>query len=113
MDFASFLKYAARISKENDPILSNLNRIIDEENYIYIKKKNKSMNSFLYDELNNLKKEYNEIWTTASSGREPVTLPEIYRMIKKASETNMVNEQIAAIKQTQETYMSEQEKQVT
>ncbi len=37
----------------------------------------------------------------------------IYTTIKKASETNMISEQIAAIKQTQETYMSEQEKQVT
>jgi hypothetical protein len=113
MDFASFLKYVARISKENDPILSNLNRIIAEENYICTKKKNKSINSFLYDELNNLKKDYDKIWTTSSSSRKPVTLPEIYKIIKKASETNMISEQIAAIKQTQETYMNEQEKQVT
>jgi hypothetical protein len=113
MDFASILKYTARISKKNDPILSNLNRIIDEENYICTKKKSNNFNLCLYKELKNLRKDYDTIWTTSSSSLKSVTLLEIYEMIKKASENNMISEQIAAIKQTQETYMSEQEKQVT
>ena len=112
MNFAYFLKYVVRISKENDPISSTLNRMIDEENYISAKIKTKNVNSFLCNELNNVRKDYDKIWTASLSSRKSVTLPEVYQMIETASESNTINKQIIAIKQTQEMYMNEQEKRV-
>jgi hypothetical protein len=110
--FVYFFKNVARISKENDPILSALDGMINEENYICTRKGSDVLNSQLRESLENLRKEYEKLWTTSASSQKSMPLSEIYNQIKNVSENTTIKEQLDAIKQTQEFYMTEQEKRV-
>jgi len=112
-EFVYFFKHIVRISKENDPILFALNRIIDEEKYICSQKGQNTLNSYLYNELKNLRKEYENIWTTSTSNQKSMTLSYVYEHIKNVSQHPSISQQLDAVKQIQEKYMSEQEKHVS
>ncbi|CAF4236157.1 unnamed protein product, partial [Rotaria sordida] len=95
---------------ENDPILSVLNRMIKEEKSICLQKGNQNLNANLYDDLKSFKNEYKEAWSMSISNPKPITLPEVYKLIKTASEIREISEQLSIIKQMEDIYMNEQEK---
>jgi hypothetical protein len=112
-EFVYFFKHVVRISKENDPILFALNRMIDEEKYICSQKGQNTLNLYLYNELKNLRKEYENIWTTSTSNQKSMTLSYVYEHIKNVSQNPTISQQLDVVKQIQEKYMSEQEKHVS
>jgi hypothetical protein len=104
-----FFKDVVRISKENDPILSALNQMINEEEFICSQIRPNVLNSYLHDELEDLRKDYQNRWITSTSNQRSMMLPEIYKIIQMVSEMNTISEQLAAIRQTEAMYMTEQE----
>ncbi|CAF1133069.1 unnamed protein product [Rotaria sordida] len=112
IQFAYFYKYLVHIATENDPILSVLNRMIKEEKSICSQKGNQNLNANLYDNLKSFKNEYKEAWSMSISNPKPITLPEVYKLIKTASEIREISEQLSTIKQMEDIYMNEQEKLV-
>ncbi|UJR17350.1 hypothetical protein I4U23_004245 [Adineta vaga] len=112
---SDFFRYILRIPKENDPILSSLNRMMEEEKNIVIAKQQQQggPNYFLYDELKNFRKEYEKFCTMSISARKPTHLTDIYKLIRNLSKDRIINEQLDAIKQTQQIYIHEQEKCVS
>jgi hypothetical protein len=108
-DFIYIFKDVIHISKENHPILSALNQMIDEEKDIFSKKGRNILNSNLHDELEKLKNQCEKLSTAPASNRKPMSLPDIYKIIQKVSKTDTIREQMDAIKETQKIYMAEQE----
>ncbi|CAF1309328.1 unnamed protein product [Adineta ricciae] len=106
-----FFRYLSRISKENDPLLANLNRIMEEEKSILSQKQQQQTtpNLFLYEELKTFRKEYEKFWALSISARKPMNLTDVYKLIKNLSKDSVINEQLDAIKQTQQLYMQERE----
>ncbi|CAF3642275.1 unnamed protein product [Rotaria sp. Silwood1] len=112
IQFAYFYKYLVHISKENDPILSVLIQIINEEKSICSQKENQNLNANLYDDLKNFKSEYEKACSMPMSNEKPINLLEIYKLIKTVSEMKEISEQLSTIKQMKIIYMNEQEKLV-
>ncbi|CAF4077276.1 unnamed protein product, partial [Adineta steineri] len=111
--FAEFFRYIVLIPKTSDPILDAINRIIAEEKRICLKNKQNGTNIYLYNQLKQFREEYEKVWSDSVSSRKHITLSEVYKQIKNISKDSTVNEQMSVIKQAQEQYINESEKQVT
>ncbi|CAF4093642.1 unnamed protein product [Rotaria sp. Silwood2] len=112
-EFAYFYKHVVHISKENDPLLSVLKQMTNEEKSIYSHKENRILNARLYDELRSFKNEYEKVWTISVPSKNSINLSEIYKLIKTSSKIKEISEQLSIIKQMEDNYMHEHEKQVS
>ncbi|CAF3577632.1 unnamed protein product [Rotaria sp. Silwood1] len=113
IQFAYFYKYLVHMTKENDPLLSVLSRMINEEKTICSYKENHILNANLYDELKSFRNEYEKVWPVKMSNQKSLSLMNVYSLIKNAREMREINEQLSMMKQTEDIYMNEHEKQVS
>jgi hypothetical protein len=112
LEFAQFYAYIVDTFKQNDPILPAMQRMIDEESQICSQKDLTCLNSTLHDELIALKKTYEKRQTLSISNHISVDLSNVYEHIKRISTIDQIRDQLHAIKQTQEMFMQQHEKQV-
>jgi hypothetical protein len=89
-----------------------MQRMIDEESQICSQKDLTCLNSTLHDELIALKKTYEKRQTLSISNHISVDLSNVYEHIKRISTIDQIRDQLHAIKQTQEMFMQQHEKQV-
>jgi GTPase SAR1 family protein len=113
LEFAQFYAYVVYTTKQNDPLLPGLNRMIAEEDQVRSPRNTKCYNSILHDLLVDVKKDYKEQYNTWISFRKPINLPNIYAAIGNVSGIDMVSEQMDIIKKTQKKYMKQHENQVS
>jgi hypothetical protein len=112
-EFGYFFVYTTPASEPIDPILSYLNQIIQEENQICQEKGANCLNSILHKKFIQFKKEYEQRQGVEMSKKKSVELSSIYELIQSVSENDLIEEQIGVIKQYQQKYMIELEKQLS
>ena len=114
-DFLHFSEISGEIfgiSKESDPMLSALSRMIAEERQVCLEKDWQRLNMNVHDQLVELKQEYEESWKRSPSNDSSINLSNIYELIKSINEINEIKEQINMIRESQAKYMQETEKQI-
>jgi hypothetical protein len=111
VDFGYFFVYATCTSKPNDPVLSFLKQMIEEEHQLCEKKSTKCLNSKLLKNLNELKEEYEQQQRISRSNKNSISLTSIYELIQVVNEMEPIKEQMHVIEQYQQKYMSKQETQ--
>ena len=104
VQFAHFLKYSARSSKD-DPFLMFINQMMDEEDDICRSRKSNEMNRKLSKELMALMNEYVQTIDGMELTQKYIEPPAIYKLIESVSNHHMVQIQMTAVKKTQEKLM--------
>ena len=99
-------------TSQEDLFLSDINRIIDEENLIVETQNSNSLNKRLFNGLKQLKTKYEECLDTIKSSRDDLNLPKIYDLIKSTDEMSMIKIQLNAIKKYQRIFLKNNEYQV-
>jgi GTPase SAR1 family protein len=111
-NFTYFFNFIACISKDDDPILAVLNRMMNEEKIICVQHGTNSVNSNLHVELKIFISEYEQAWATAESRRLSFSLSDAYKIIHDINQNSTVKGQLFVIKQIQERDRKEHEKYV-
>ncbi|CAF0961361.1 unnamed protein product [Adineta steineri] len=106
--FAYFLLYIIRSTKE-DPFFIGITRMIEEETKICKQYKSNNLNLKLVEELSKLKENYRKQFNEIELNKDQNNLEFIYKWIKKINEIKMINEQMKAVKKTQEILMKQHE----
>ncbi|CAF4272672.1 unnamed protein product [Rotaria sp. Silwood2] len=93
-------------TKQDDPFLLGLIRMIKEEQYICQNYDQNNFNSQLVDKLIILKREYEQQFNQAYSNDENQMLSNVYELIISVNQIPMVKEQLDAIKNYQEFFLT-------
>jgi hypothetical protein len=101
-EFAYFLMYIAHSTKE-DPFFMGLIRMIMDENEFNIQ---------LVKDLRKIQSKHEENMSKIQSNKKKIDLSAIYDLINTISELPTIDEQMVAVKQTQETLMEQYEYEV-
>jgi hypothetical protein len=107
-EFAHFLIHVAHSTKD-DPFLTGLGEMIDEEAAICESQKLTHFNMQLVEELRKLENQHKQRMNKLKPNDEYVGLPAIYTLIKTTGEYPLMREQMAAVKQTQQMMMEQHE----
>jgi len=89
-------------ARQDDPFLSDLIRMINDEKKICAAKNPSNFNQQLVNELEKLEKEYKQIFDMEHSDGNNKELSIIYELIRAVNEIPMVNEQMNTIKKYQQ-----------
>jgi len=103
VEFAHFLMYVADCSTKDDPFWIGLVQMIMDEN---------DFNLQLADELRIIQKKYEQKMSKRKQNKKNNELTMIYNLMHTIKEYHMIDEQMVAIKQTQETMMEQYEYEV-
>lgn len=111
-EFAQFFSYIFYDSNQIDPMLSALDRMTKQEDYIRQQTTSNDHNSILYDKLLDLKKEYDETWRKPLVDSKDLDLNRIYNLINDVSQIELVNEKLNIVKQVHQKYFEEDQKHI-
>jgi GTP-binding protein EngB required for normal cell division len=103
VEFAHFLMYVARSTKD-DPFWTGLVQMIMDEN---------DFNLQLAEELRIIQKKYEQKMSKMKQNKKNIELTMIYKLMHTIKEYPMIDEQMLAVKQTQETMMEQYEYEVS
>ncbi|UJR32661.1 hypothetical protein I4U23_020121 [Adineta vaga] len=113
LEFAQIYASTNENVQNNDPVVSALKRMINEESQLCSYEENQNdINSKLHQVLNDLLEKYKNKRSVYKSNKISIDLSSIYSHIRESSAMKEVAEQLGAIKQAQDIYMKEHEKQV-
>ena len=113
VEIAQFYPHIVDTSKQDDPLLSALKRITNEEKQICAEKGAQCLNSTLYNLFVGLTAEYKERQVQVVSKKPSLDLLRIYKLIEEISKVDQVKEQMNAIKRYQKKHLKQHEKQVS
>lgn len=99
-------------ARQNNPLLSGLNRMIKEEDFISQRQTNSIFNQHLIEKLKAFKELYEQQLHNTYSDKEPEILSYIYKLIISLNSIPMVKIQLDAIKTYRQYFLSSNE-QVT
>jgi hypothetical protein len=105
--FASFL--ITTVARQDDPFLSGLARMIDEEECNSQKQNQSTFNEQLAVELKTLSKEYQHQFNKIQSDGKNEALSNIYSLIISIHDIPMLKEQICAINKHQQSLLDANE----
>ncbi|CAF3175632.1 unnamed protein product [Rotaria sp. Silwood2] len=97
-EFANFMLEPFDIS-QNDPFLVGLKRMIEEENDICANKSSCQLNLSLNEQLKELKNNYENTRKKMTAKKECIELDNIYQKIENVSKNEMIEVQMAAIRE--------------
>jgi hypothetical protein len=97
---------------QGDPFLTDIDRMISEEQFICESQPSSDANKRLIDQLKQFKMKYEEHLNTMKLGREVWTLSKIYDLIKLLKEITTVRIQLDAITQYQQRLVKNKERVV-
>ena len=113
LEFGYLFKSSNRTLKLEGPILSLLNRTVDEETQIYKEKQKEAcLNLILRDELNQLREEYKRRQRVLPLNENLSDLTKLYEHIQSICIMDPIKQQLGLLKQYNQNVMNEQEKQI-
>jgi ribosomal protein S20 len=107
VQFARFL--LTTNARKDDPFLSGLNRMLNEEKSIYQKQNESIFNKQLATQLRTLIKDYKQLFDQIHCDSGKKILPDIYKLIRAVNEVPMIKEQIDAIREYQQFLLTSNE----
>jgi 3-dehydroquinate dehydratase len=105
--FARFLMTTQ--SRQDDPFLSGLIRMVEEEKTIVQRDNQSNFNQQLVGELEKVKKEYQIFFNATHWENDNEALSDLYDLMRSVNEISMIKEQMNAVKEYQQRRLASSE----